>query len=136
MRRGHLIQIGKDLAFEVQNFQNGLDDIIRIFDGICHTGGKRYSLPGRFGLFFGQASFFNSARQVGVGEVFRFFENFRVDVGAHRFVPVNRTQHRDLMPHVSGADDGHVFNVVDVHVFVPFFGVCIFVVQGHRHSQT
>ena len=34
---------------------------------------------------------------------------------------MDRTQHCDLMPHIPGADDGYVFDVFDIHVFVPFF---------------
>ncbi len=120
---GHFVQIGKYFAFQVQHLQNRFNDIIGIFNRRFHTGSKRYSLPGGLGLLFGQAAFFDAAGKVRVGKGFRFFENFLVDVGAGGRVTMNSTQQGNLMSHVAGADNGHVFNVVDVHVLVPFFCV-------------
>ncbi len=110
----HLVKLGEELSFHVEDFQNRFNDKVRVPGGLFQVLGEGNVLAGRFGLL-SHLALFHPPREIGIGKFLGLFQNLRDDVGAGRFVPVNGAKEGDLMSHVSGANHTDFLDVINAH---------------------
>jgi len=113
--RSNLVQIGEDLALEVDALQDGFNNHVRVLDRFLEIAGKRNQAPGLLGVFLRHLPLLHTPRQIAFDEFLGLFQHGGNDIRADGFKSGERALERDLMPHVSSPNDTNIFYIFNLH---------------------